>query len=208
MRAKATATVALVDCDSFQITDGSNVFRCPISVPEFTPPELQRSDFLTETRTTHHDAFGLAVLIFHLLFLGRHPFMGIYDAKSDAMISLDQAIGQYAFPYGRDLRSHDVKLPLFVPRLADYPSSVSDLFKQAFTRDAITRGRPSATQWVEALTTLSGALRQCQGNPNHHFYSGLKECPWCRMEGVLGAPIFRQSQRRLSSAAQDLPKPS
>lgn len=185
-----TATAALIDCDSFQITDGGNVFRCPVGVPEFTPPELQGSNFLAQPRTTQHDAFGLSVLIFYLLFLGRHPFMGMYDPKRDEMVSLDQAIGQYAFPYARDLRSQEVKLPLFVPRLTDYPSSVTDLFKQAFTRDAITRGRPSATQWVGALTSLSSALRQCQGNPNHHFYNGLKECPWCRMEGVLGTPIF------------------
>jgi DNA-binding helix-hairpin-helix protein with protein kinase domain len=198
------ATVALIDCDSFQVIDGNNVFRCPVSVPEFTPPELQGSNFLTETRTTQHDAFGLAVLIFYLLFLGRHP----YDPKSGEKVSLDQAIGQYAFAYTRDLRSQDVKVPLFVPRFADYPSSVTDLFKQAFTRDAVTRGRPSAMQWVGALTSLSCALRQCQGNSNHYFYSGLKECPWCRVEGVFGAPIFRESQRRLSSAGQDLRKPS
>ena len=185
-----TATAALIDCDSFQITDGGNVFRCPVGVPEFTPPELQGSNFLAQARTAQHDAFGLSILIFYLLFLGRHPFMGMYDPKRDEMVSLDQAIGQYAFPYARDLHSQEVKLPLFVPRLADYPSSVTDLFKQAFTRDALTRGRPSATQWVGALTLLSGALRQCQGNPNHHFYNGLKECPWCRMEGVLGTPIF------------------
>ena len=185
-----SATVALIDCDSFQIADGSNVFRCPVGVPEFTPPELQGSSFLARARTTQHDAFGLSVLIFYLLFLGRHPFMGMYDPRRDEMVSLDQAIGQYAFPYALDLRSQEVKLPLFVPRLADYPSSVTDLFKQAFTRDAITRGRPSASQWVGVLTSLSSALRQCRGNPNHHFYNGLKECPWCRMEGVLGTPIF------------------
>jgi DNA-binding helix-hairpin-helix protein with protein kinase domain len=122
------ATVALIDCDSFQITDGSNVFRCSVGVPEFTPPELQGSNFLTETRTTHHDAFALAVMIFHLLFLGRHP----YDPKSGEDVSLGQAIGHYAFAYTRDC----------VPRFADHPSSVTDLFKQAFTRDAITRAAP------------------------------------------------------------------
>jgi DNA-binding helix-hairpin-helix protein with protein kinase domain len=69
------ATAALIDCDSFQITDGAHVFRCPVEVPEFTPPELQGSAFDSQTRTAQHDAFGLAVLIFYLLFLGRHPFM-------------------------------------------------------------------------------------------------------------------------------------
>jgi DNA-binding helix-hairpin-helix protein with protein kinase domain len=185
-----TATAALIDCDSFQIADGRNVFRCPVGVPEFTPPELQGSNFAAQSRTTQHDAFGLSILIFYLLFLGRHPFMGMYDPKNDEMVSLDQAIGRYAFPYALDLSSPEVKLPLFVPRLADFPSTVTDLFKQAFTREAMTKGRPSASQWVASLTSLSSALRQCQGNPNHHYYNSLKECPWCRMEGVLGTPIF------------------
>jgi DNA-binding helix-hairpin-helix protein with protein kinase domain len=184
------ATVALIDCDSFQITEGGRVFHCPVGVPEFTPPELQGGNFNSQARTTQHDAFGLAVLIFYLLFLGRHPFMGLYDPKNDEMISLDHAIGRYTFPYSLDQRSLEVKLPPFAPRLTDYPTAVGELFKQAFTRDALTRGRPSASQWVNTLTSLANSLKQCQGNPNHHFYSGLKDCPWCRMEGTLGTPIF------------------
>ena len=185
-----TATAALIDCDSFQITDGTTVFRCPVGVPEFTPPELQGTNFASQARSAQHDIFGLSILIFYLLFLGRHPFMGMYDPKNDEMVALDQAIGRYAFPYALDPRSPEVKLPLFVPRLADYPSSVTDLFKQAFTREATTKGRPAASQWVASLSLLASSLRQCQGNPNHHYYNSLKECPWCRMEGVLGTPIF------------------
>jgi DNA-binding helix-hairpin-helix protein with protein kinase domain len=180
----------LIDCDSFQISEKGRIFHCPVGVPEFTPPELQGCIFKSQTRTAQHDAFGLAVLIFYLLFLGRHPFMGIYDAKNDEMVSLDQAIGRYAFPYSMDPRSSEVKLPPFAPRLTDYPSTTADLFKRAFTREALTRGRPSAVQWADSLSSLANALRQCQGNPNHHFYSGLKDCPWCRMEGALGTPIF------------------
>ncbi|WP_263419306.1 helix-hairpin-helix domain-containing protein [Terriglobus albidus] len=184
------ATVALIDCDSFQITEGSKEYICPVGVPEFTPPELQGGSFGAQIRTSQHDAFGLSVLIFYLLFLGRHPFMGMYDRIKDEMLSLDQAIGRYAFPYGLDPGSPEVKLPSFVPRLSDYPTSIGALFRQAFTREAVLHGRPRAATWVEALSSLSKNLRQCQGNPNHHYFSGLKDCPWCRMEGVLGTPIF------------------
>ena len=184
------ATAALIDCDSFQISEGGHIFRCEVGVPEFTPPELQGKSFASQTRTAQHDAFGLGVLIFYLLFLGRHPFMGLYNPGNDEMISLDQAIGRYAFPYALDPRSAEVKLPPFIPRLTDYPQSLSKLFNQAFTRQALTHGRPSASEWVGALTSLSTALRQCQRNPNHHFYNGLNDCPWCRMEGVLGTPVF------------------
>src|SRR5205814_7863741 len=68
---------ALIDCDSFEITDGKTVFPCMVGVPTYTPPELQGQSFQGVRRTKQHDAFGLAVLIFHMLFLGRHPFAGI-----------------------------------------------------------------------------------------------------------------------------------
>ena len=106
------------------------------------------------------------------------------------MVALDQAIGRFAFPYALDPRSPEVKLPPFAPRLLDYPTAIGDLFKLAFTREALTRGRPSALQWVNSLSSLAGALRQCAANPNHHFYNALSDCPWCRMEGVLGMPVF------------------
>ncbi|MFC5861762.1 hypothetical protein ACFPT7_05620 [Acidicapsa dinghuensis] len=184
------ATVALIDCDSFQITEGDRKYYCPVGVPEFTPPELQGSSFNGQVRTAQHDAFGLGVLIFYLLFLGRHPFMGMYDRGRDEMLSLDQAIGRYAFPYGYEQTSPEVRLPSFIPRLNDYPASIGSLFKQSFTRESVLHGRPHARIWVDTLSLLAKELRQCQGNPNHHFYSRLTECPWCRMEGVLGTPVF------------------
>ncbi len=35
------ATVRLIDCDSFQVHDGDNVYGCRVGVGPFTPPELQ-----------------------------------------------------------------------------------------------------------------------------------------------------------------------
>src|ERR1700728_4538976 len=54
------ATVAMIDCDSFQIRDGNVVFACPVGVPEFTPPELQGLTFAKQSRTVQHDAFGMS----------------------------------------------------------------------------------------------------------------------------------------------------
>ncbi len=184
------ATVAMIDCDSFQITDAGKTFLCPVGVPEFTPPELQGGSFANQRRTAQHDAFGLSVLIFYLLFLGRHPFMGAYDPQANDMLSLEQAIAQYKFPYALGEQSPEVRLPPFAPRLSDYPGNVGDLFKRAFTREALQRGRPTAHDWVGALTSLGQATKVCRTNPNHHYFSGLSQCPWCRVEGVIGAAIF------------------
>ena len=72
------ATVMLIDCDSFQVKDGEASFTCDVGVPLFTPPELQGRNFRGLTRSADHDAFGLAVLLFHFLYMGRHPFAGLY----------------------------------------------------------------------------------------------------------------------------------
>ena len=72
----ARATVYLIDCDSFQIQASGRVFGCTVGVSDFTPPELQKKSFRGVLRTVDHDCFGLAVLIFQLLLMGKHPFAG------------------------------------------------------------------------------------------------------------------------------------
>ena len=72
------ATVALIDADSFQFSLNGKSYPCVVGVPDFTPPELHGKNLASVQRTIEHDNFGLAVAIFHLLFMGRHPFAGRY----------------------------------------------------------------------------------------------------------------------------------
>jgi DNA-binding helix-hairpin-helix protein with protein kinase domain len=81
------ATVKLIDCDSFQITAGGRRFFCEVGVETFTPPELQSKPFTGVVRTHNHDNFGLAVMVFQLLFMGRHPFAGRYSGAGDMPIA-------------------------------------------------------------------------------------------------------------------------
>ena len=67
------ATVRLIDCDSFQVIVAGRRFLCELGVEDFTPPELQGTPFTGIVRTSNHDNFGLAVLIFRLLFHGAPP---------------------------------------------------------------------------------------------------------------------------------------
>jgi DNA-binding helix-hairpin-helix protein with protein kinase domain len=69
--------VTLVDSDSIQYKSGGKVYRCVKGKAEYTPPELQGKAFNAIDRTINHDSFGLAVLLFEVLFLGRHPFSGV-----------------------------------------------------------------------------------------------------------------------------------
>ncbi|HQZ65660.1 MAG TPA: hypothetical protein PLY87_11315, partial [Planctomycetaceae bacterium] len=59
------ATVKLWDCDSFQVERNGRTFYCTVGVPEFTAPELQScTSFDGVKRSSQHDCFSLAVMIF------------------------------------------------------------------------------------------------------------------------------------------------
>src|SRR5213080_3507699 len=104
------ATVTLIDCDSFQVRVNGRHFLCEVGVPEFTPPELHgRGTFSGVIRTPNHDAFGLAVLIFHLLFMGRHPFAGRFLGRGDKPI--DDAIREFRFAFGQAAASRGMTAP-------------------------------------------------------------------------------------------------
>jgi len=185
----ANGVVALIDCDSFQITDRGNVYRCLVGVPEYTPPELQEQNFQSVLRTPHHDAFGLAVLIFHLLFLGRHPFAGIYK-NGAADITIEEAISEHRFAYSPDTRRTQMQPPPSALRLTEVTPRIASLFLRSFTTNGTNGVRPSAHEWIAALESAAHALKQCAANPSHHYFNHISACPWCRVEAMVGIPMF------------------
>ena len=92
------ATVTLIDANSFQISRNGKTYFCEVGVPEFTPPELQGVKLNTVIRTENHDGFGLAVVIFCLLFMGRHPFCGKFLGTGNPP-DVAEAISNYRFAY-------------------------------------------------------------------------------------------------------------
>lgn len=116
IRVSDKATVRLIDCDSFQVSAGGRKYLCEVGVPTFTPPELQGKPFRGVVRTANHDNFGLAVMVFHLLFMGRHPFAGRFLGRGD--MSIEQAIGEFRFAYGASRASVQMEPPPNVPAIA------------------------------------------------------------------------------------------
>jgi DNA-binding helix-hairpin-helix protein with protein kinase domain len=191
-------TARLVDCDSFQILSGSEVFPCDVGQPLFTPPELQGKTLRGVVRSQNHDAFGLSVLLFHLFFMGRHPFIGRYSGAGE--MPPDKAIAEFRFAYGPDRRMRGMERPPGTAALEALGPAVSALFVRAFSSSNAIVGRPTAKEWIGALDALRADLQVCAGASWHQFPRSVATCPWCAIETQTGARLFGQKIRPTGSA--------
>ncbi len=182
------ARVTLIDCDSIQVQSGGQLYTCDVGVPLFTPPELQGRSFRGLQRTVDHDRFGLAVLLFQLLFMGRHPYAGV-PLNPGQSTEIEGAIKADRFAYGKDCRAHGVMQPPGTLPLSTFGPQVALLFEQAFAGRPVT-ARPDAKGWLDALKTLQAGLRPCANSFAHHYPGQLQSCPWCSIEARTGARLF------------------
>ncbi|KWN12522.1 helix-hairpin-helix domain-containing protein [Burkholderia ubonensis] len=181
-------TVKLLDCDSFHVNTPTASYPCTVGVPHYTPPELQGlNSFHGVTRTANHDNFGLAVLIFQLLFMARHPFSGIPKTGGD--LPLERSIKEFRFAYGADRLARMNDMPPRALSLDYLPPNIGDMFWRAFTETGVQHGRPKAKEWVTALETLLHSLRSCSAESQHKYPGRLQNCIWCERDKA-GTPFF------------------
>src|SRR5215475_13161774 len=178
------ATVYLLDVDSFQVLADGKTYRCDGGFPEYTPPELQGVPFRKVDRTQEHDYFGLAVVIFQLLFMGRHPFSGRFLGAGE--MSLERAIRESRFAYGVDAEARKMKQPPGTLALDSMPSPLVELFRRAF----LTTDRPRPGEWVDSLDALAKSLKKCALHSGHYYYRELRDCPWCGIETHARVRLF------------------
>lgn len=183
------AVCRLIDTDSFQIRLGNKVYSCEVGTPHYTPPELQGRSFREVLRTENHDNFGLAVIIFQLLFMGRHPFAGRYSGSDD--MPIERAIKEYRFAYGSRASNKQMSPPPNVLPLSVCSSKIVQLFEKAFSEESVHREeRPRAQEWVSHLDILRNDLCSCKQNPVHKYHKSLNSCPWCNLENITGTVYF------------------
>ncbi|MEM8853926.1 MAG: hypothetical protein AAGD34_09525 [Pseudomonadota bacterium] len=188
------ALVTLIDADSFQFHDGNTLHLCRVGVPEYTAPELFGVRLDDTARSPAHDAFGLAVVVFQLLFMGRHPFAGVSE---NGEIRVPEAIAAHQFAYS-SARETGLAPPPDACRLTDVPEAIATLFERAFSPDP--EERPSADAWVDALSDLEASLIACGDSLRHHHAKGVASCPWCRLEAGTGALLFLLPRQVLGEA--------
>lgn len=79
----------LIDADSFQVDS----LPCPVGTDLFTPPRLQGCDFKQTLRCAEDEAFSMAIMLFMILMMGKHPYAKI-GGESPA-----KNIAKMDFPY-------------------------------------------------------------------------------------------------------------
>lgn len=180
------ATVALIDADSFQFHINGQSYPCVVGTEDFTPPELQGKNLSSVERTHAQDYFGLAVAIFQLLGMGKHPYAGRY---SGADLALGQAIAQHRFAYSILRRgTTQTTPPPGAVELTDFPKPIADAFESAFGLEP--EKRPSPATWVTLLQEFEPQLRRCSSVPSHYFYSTTHQCTWCGIVHRSGVEMF------------------
>ena len=184
------ATVRFIDADSMQVSQGARRWPCEVGVGTHQPPEMQGlTSYREVVRTPNHDVFGLAVLIFQLLCMGRHPFSGRYAGAGEPP-DIERAITESRYAYASDARRTQMSPPPGSLPMTALPGSIRALFEAAFAPGATRGGRPAAEQWAAELSALGRSLRKCGANPAHWFAAEAGACPWCEVEARTGVALF------------------
>jgi DNA-binding helix-hairpin-helix protein with protein kinase domain len=173
------ARVFFIDCDSFQIRQSGRIFRCDVGVPEYQPPELQNVSLGSIDRLPSHDLFGMAVMIFQLLFVGKHPFMGRLPNPGSAAPTIGENIAQGNYFYDEAARRKGLLPPPASASLGIVTPAIARLFERAFRgRPA---DRPAAPEWAAELANLERSVVACKVNNAHRHIANIA-CPWCAIE--------------------------
>ena len=107
----ADATVRFIDADSMQVAQGRRRWPCEVGVSTHQPPEMQGlASYRDVIRTPNHDNFGLAVLVFQVLCMGRHPFSGRYAGPGEPP-DIEAAITHSRYAYSADTRRTQMSPP-------------------------------------------------------------------------------------------------
>ena len=180
-------TVRLIDCDSFQIKVAKKAYTCDVGVLTHQPPEMQGvTSFRGRKRTKNHDNFGLAVLIFQMLFMARHPFSGQH---AKGATTLEAAIKEHHYVYGKKAGERGLSPPPCSLSMEEVTPRLRQLFERAFAPSSTKGKRPKPAEWAEALEEFQKSLRPCKSNPNHAYLKG-RSCPFCPLESQSGSALF------------------
>jgi tetratricopeptide (TPR) repeat protein len=182
------ARVTLVDCDSMQVPrPAGGYYRCRVAKPEFYAPELQGHHPPDIDRKIIHDSFALAVLLFQILMEGFHPFQGVWKGPLDLSIEERIQKGLFSYAGGNPM----ITPPPAAPPFDHLPKSLQTLFVRCFKDGHQNPSqRPSATEWKDALISLTSRLAVCSFSSRHVYSNHLSRCAWCYRTSKIGFDAY------------------
>lgn len=165
------ASVAVVDTDSIQVPAAGRVFRCPVGKEFFTPPELIRpgGSFADIDRHPHHDAFGLAVLVFRLLMDGHYPFDAQYLGAGPRPTPAER-VAQGAWPHSKNRNSQFLP-SRGAPSLESLHPELQRLMHECFEAGHKNPAcRPTADEWCKALAEAEVEWATPKAKLRHYYH--------------------------------------
>ena len=184
------ALVSIIDTDSFQVIDPrtGKIYLSPVASSEYTPPEMFGEVLQTVGRSEVHDRFGLAIIIWLLLF-GYHPFSGKWVGDGNQP-NIDELIrcGYWMYGSNSKIRPGKYSMPLKILH-----PDLQQCFRQCFNdghNNPYTR--PSAADWVKSLDIALKDLKHCSIEAGHYYARSYGKCYWCKRKRKLGGiDIFK-----------------
>ena len=181
--------IAVIDTDSFQITDQhtQKIHHCNVGSPEYTPPHLQGIKFSSVDRTDQDDLFALAVMIYQILIQGHHPYSGVPAHTKGRRKPIPTTI------------TEKIKIGTFVhldePKMLQIATQSSTAiwkrlplkrqFKRAFTR---SDQRQSARKWADDIEKIAQRVKICPKNSQHYYFG--QGCTWCHYKTLTKVEPF------------------
>ena len=137
--------VALIDCDSYQVSHQGQWYPCPVGSADLTAKEQQGQPFSHVVRTAESEAFSLAMILFKCLMLGRHPYDIV--GGDDPVTNLQR--GHFAYGIG----NRGIPKGAWYNIWSHMPHRIKTLFVTTFTDGADDpTQRATLSQWQEVLT--------------------------------------------------------
>ena len=187
---KKDCQVFMIDTDSMQFSSKGEQYPTQVAMGRYIDPDLLgrlSKDYNNDVSklpfgsfNIYTDRFALAILIFQLLMLGFHPFMGAKKCESSSSTSvmpIEMAIHRKRCLYFSD--DTDL-LPKDAPGVEMLGDELSNLFRRAFFGRMMNR--PSEDEFINALESYEKSLVSCTLDRRHRYRAGLTECPFCRVE--------------------------
>lgn len=151
--AESPTEVYFVDTDSYQVQD----YPCPVGKDLFTAPEIMGRNYAEFLRTPEHENFSLAVLLFMVLMLGKHPYSR-QDGGSPA-----ENIRSGIFPYAAgELKGKNAPQGSWVYMWSHLSRAVKDAFYSVFQQGGehyAPASRLTATDWKFLLRRYLAGLK-------------------------------------------------